>query len=54
MKYADTILRGTLRYKGFSESLKALLGVGLLDTEPHLAFDPTTGPDMTWVRGNLN
>ncbi|CAI5448094.1 unnamed protein product [Caenorhabditis angaria] len=56
-KYADvyglgndcsTILRGTLRYKGFVETVKALHSVGLLSTSPSDAFTSNIGPDLTW------
>lgn len=42
-------MRGTIRFKGFCEAMHALLEVGLLDTEPHPAFDNSFGPDMSWV-----
>lgn len=48
---AKTLLRGTLRYRGFTDAMKALLAVGLIDTKYHPAFDPNTGPDVTWVSG---
>ncbi|CAD6199885.1 unnamed protein product [Caenorhabditis auriculariae] len=56
-KYADiyglgpecgTLLRGTLRYQGFVETVKALHSVGLLSSEPTDAFTSTIGPDHTW------
>ncbi|VDO37093.1 unnamed protein product [Haemonchus placei] len=56
-KYADiygldsdckTLIRGTLRYKGFVETVKALDSVGLLNTEPQDVFNPVMGPDLTW------
>ncbi|KAK6034127.1 saccharopine dehydrogenase [Cooperia oncophora] len=43
-----TLLRGTLRYKGFVETVKALDAVGLLDTQPKDIFNPIVGPDLTW------
>lgn len=43
-----TLLRGTIRYKGFSECIKALQLLGLIDTEPHPMLHPN-GPDVTWV-----
>ncbi|KAK6030158.1 saccharopine dehydrogenase [Ostertagia ostertagi] len=56
-KYADiyglgpecrTLIRGTLRYKGFVETVKALDSIGLLNTEPQDIFNPVMGPDLTW------
>lgn len=49
LTHAHTLLRGTLRYKGFTEAMKALLAVGLIDPQPHPAFDPDSGPDVSWV-----
>lgn len=46
---ARTLLRGTLRYKGFADTMKALCAVGLIDPNYNPAFDPSTGPDVTWV-----
>lgn len=44
---AHTILRGTLRYRGFSESAEGLLKVGLINPDPHPKLHPG-GPDITW------
>lgn len=44
----NTLLRGTIRYKGFSECIQALQLLGLIDTEPHPMLHPH-GPDVTWV-----
>ncbi|XP_022910037.1 alpha-aminoadipic semialdehyde synthase, mitochondrial [Onthophagus taurus] len=44
---AVTLLRGTIRYKGFSEAARALQYLGLLDTNP-LPVLHTQGPDITW------
>uniref|UniRef100_A0A8R1UD23 Saccharopine dehydrogenase (NAD(+), L-glutamate-forming) n=1 Tax=Pristionchus pacificus TaxID=54126 RepID=A0A8R1UD23_PRIPA len=58
-KYADiyglgsdckTLLRGTLRYKGFVEAIKSLEAVGLLDATPSVLFNSSQGPDLTWAR----
>lgn len=49
---AKTILRGTIRFRGFSECIQALQLVGLIDTEPHRLLHPD-GPDITWVIFNL-
>lgn len=43
-----TLLRGTIRYKGFSECIQALQLLGLIDTEPHPMLHPH-GPEVTWV-----
>lgn len=43
-----TLLRGTLRFKGFSECIKSMQFLGLIDTEPHPMLHPN-GPDVTWV-----
>ncbi|XP_055685149.1 alpha-aminoadipic semialdehyde synthase, mitochondrial isoform X2 [Lutzomyia longipalpis] len=42
-----TCLRGTIRYKGFSECIKEMQLLGLIDTEPHAMLHPN-GPDITW------
>lgn len=44
----STLLRGTIRYKGFSECIRAMQLLGLIDTEPHPMLHPN-GPDITWV-----
>lgn len=57
IKYADlyglgsnvnTLLRGTIRYKGFSECIRAIQLLGLIDTESHPMLHPS-GPEVTWV-----
>lgn len=45
---ASTVLRGTLRYKGFCNATKGLHMMGLFSDEPHPALHPT-GPEITWV-----
>lgn len=45
----QTLLRGTIRYKGFSDCVKAMQTVGLLDAEPHPMLHPH-GPEITWVK----
>lgn len=42
-----TCLRGTIRYKGFSECIKEMQLLGLIDTEPHTMLHPN-GPEITW------
>ncbi|KAL3270243.1 hypothetical protein HHI36_009299 [Cryptolaemus montrouzieri] len=44
---AATVLRGTLRYSGFSQAARILQSLGLLDTEPHPSLH-TQGPEITW------
>lgn len=48
-----TLLRGTIRYKGFAECIEAIQTLGLIDTEPHPMFHPS-GPEVTWVNLKLN
>lgn len=43
-----TLLRGTIRYKGFSDCIRAMQTLGLIDTEPHPMLHPH-GPEITWV-----
>lgn len=45
---ASTLLRGTIRYRGFSETVRAMQLLGLIDPEPHPLLHPS-GPDITWV-----
>lgn len=47
IKTATTVLRGTLRYKGYSDAIKGLLALGFLDTDTHANLHPS-GPDITW------
>ncbi|XP_045609079.1 alpha-aminoadipic semialdehyde synthase, mitochondrial isoform X1 [Procambarus clarkii] len=44
---AKTVLRGTLRFRGFSEVVKGLQRIGLIDPEPHPMLH-RGGPDITW------
>lgn len=44
---AHTVLRGTLRYKGYSEVVKGLIKLGLINNEPHPSLHPR-GPEITW------
>lgn len=46
---ASTVLRGTLRFKGFSDTILGLQLLGLIDPDPHPSLHPN-GPDITWVR----
>lgn len=45
----NTLLRGTIRYKGFSDCIRAMQLLGLIDSEPHPMLHPN-GPDVTWVK----
>lgn len=45
---ANTIFRGTLRFRGFSDTLQALQILGLINPNPHPILHPS-GPDLTWV-----
>ncbi|XP_068234599.1 alpha-aminoadipic semialdehyde synthase, mitochondrial [Palaemon carinicauda] len=44
---AKTILRGTLRFRGFSSVVKGLQKLGLIDPKEHPMLHPR-GPDITW------
>lgn len=44
---AHTILRGTIRYKGFTEAVKSLITMGLFSTEPDAHLHPN-GPEISW------
>jgi alpha-aminoadipic semialdehyde synthase len=45
---ANTVLRGTLRFKGFSDTILGLQLLGLIDPNPQPILHPN-GPDITWV-----
>lgn len=47
IKDAQSILRGTIRYKGFSNAMQGLIELGLIDPNPHPSLHPQ-GPDITW------
>lgn len=49
----STLLRGTIRYKGFSECIRAMQLLGLIDTEPHPMLHPN-GPEITWRQLVIN
>lgn len=42
-----TFVRGTIRYKGFTECIKTMQLLGLIDTQNHPALHPS-GPEITW------
>merc|ERR1719193_1805148 len=44
---ASTILRGTLRYKGYVDAIKGLVKLGLLDPNPAPVLHEN-GPALTW------
>lgn len=46
-KGLHTLLRGTIRYSGFSEFMRAFQMLGLIDTQPHSMLHPS-GPEITW------
>lgn len=48
-----TLLRGTIRYKGFSASVQPMQLLGLIDTEPHPMLHPG-GPEVTWRQLIIN
>lgn len=45
---ATTILRGTLRFKGYSDTIQGMQLLGLIDPNPDPILHPN-GPDITWV-----
>ncbi|XP_012281223.1 alpha-aminoadipic semialdehyde synthase, mitochondrial [Orussus abietinus] len=47
IKDALTVLRGTLRFKGFADTIQGLQLLGLIDPNPHPILHPN-GPDITW------
>lgn len=48
-----TLIRGTIRYKGFSESIKPMQLLGLIDPNPHPMLHPH-GPEVTWRQLIIN
>jgi len=44
---ASTILRGTLRYKGYVDVIRGMVNLGLLDPKPEPLLHEN-GPDLTW------
>ncbi|KAK3102273.1 hypothetical protein FSP39_010099 [Pinctada imbricata] len=44
---ATTCLRGTIRYKGFSDIMKGIMSLGLLSPDEQPILHPN-GPDITW------
>ena len=48
---ARTVLRGTIRFTGYSEHVMGLIKMGLISPDPHPCLHPG-GPDITWVGTN--
>lgn len=48
IQQANTILRGTLRFRGYSDTVQGLQLLGLIDPNVHPALHPN-GPEITWV-----
>lgn len=46
---ADTVIRGTIRYAGFSVAMRAFQELGLFDLEPNPALAPGAAP-VSWPR----
>lgn len=46
--HLHTLVRGTIRFKGFTECIKTLQLIGLIDPQPHPMLHPQ-GPEITWV-----
>lgn len=44
---ANTVFRGTIRYKGFADTMIGVQKLGLIDPNPHPALHPS-GPEITW------
>uniref|UniRef100_A0A0V0J3K5 Alpha-aminoadipic semialdehyde synthase n=1 Tax=Schistocephalus solidus TaxID=70667 RepID=A0A0V0J3K5_SCHSO len=47
LKDCHTVIRGTLRYKGFTKVIKALIELGFMDQSPHPKLAPSC-PPTTW------
>lgn len=46
---ARTIIRGTMRYRGFSQTINTLRMLGLMDREQQVPYlQPTNGSELTW------
>uniref|UniRef100_A0A4W6DQN8 Aminoadipate-semialdehyde synthase n=1 Tax=Lates calcarifer TaxID=8187 RepID=A0A4W6DQN8_LATCA len=46
---AHTLVRGTLRFKGFSKAMSGFVRLGLINSEPCPILQPTSSP-VSWVR----
>ncbi|XP_011497903.1 PREDICTED: alpha-aminoadipic semialdehyde synthase, mitochondrial [Ceratosolen solmsi marchali] len=47
IQHADTVLRGTLRFRGYADRIQGLQLLGLIDPNPHPILHPN-GPEITW------
>lgn len=45
---AKTVIRGSMRYRGFSETIRALKRLGLMDQSPHPCLQADNGSELTW------
>lgn len=45
---AKTIIRGSMRYQGFSETIRSLKMLGLMDQAPHPYLQPNSGSELSW------
>lgn len=45
---AKTIIRGTIRYRGFSDTIIALRALNLMDRTSHPCLQPGNGSELTW------
>lgn len=45
---AKTLIRGSLRYKGFSDTINTLKTMGLMDQSLHPYLQSNTGSEITW------
>lgn len=52
-KDVHTLVRGTIRFKGFTENIKTLQLLGLIDPEAHPLLHPS-GPEITWRQLVIN
>uniref|UniRef100_A0A5K3FLY5 Sacchrp_dh_C domain-containing protein n=1 Tax=Mesocestoides corti TaxID=53468 RepID=A0A5K3FLY5_MESCO len=47
LKDCETVIRGTIRYKGFAKVVRALINLGFMDTKEHPKLAPGA-PSLTW------
>ncbi|XP_014213003.1 alpha-aminoadipic semialdehyde synthase, mitochondrial [Copidosoma floridanum] len=47
LRHANTVLRGTLRFRGYSDTVQGLQLLGLVDPNPQPILHPN-GPEITW------
>lgn len=45
---ARTIVRGSMRYRGFSDTIKALKQLGMMEQTPHPCLQTDSGAELTW------